>query len=68
MHFDNIYADHFTGNPASGRVMEKCGFLDTGRQPMQPTAGGDSQMVRVYRYSPKEQQAGGNMVSKHANS
>ena len=29
-HFENIWADHFTGNPASGRVMEKCGFSDTG--------------------------------------
>lgn len=24
--FENIWSDHFTGNPASGRVMEKCGF------------------------------------------
>ena len=29
-HFENIWAGHFTGNPASGRVMEKCGFVDTG--------------------------------------
>ena len=29
-HFENIWADHFTGNPASGKVMEKCGFSDTG--------------------------------------
>lgn len=69
MHFDNIYADHFTGNPASGRVMEKCGFVDTGRlNRCSQLLGGDSQMVRVYRYSPEEQQAGGNMVSKHTNS
>ena len=69
MHFDNIYADHFTGNPASGRVMEKCGFVDTGRlNRCSQLLGGDSQMVRVYRYSPKEQQAGGNMVCKHTNS
>lgn len=69
MHFDNIYADHFTGNPASGRVMEKCGFVDTGRlNKCSQLLGGDSQMVRVYRYSPEEQQAGGNMVSKHTNS
>lgn len=69
MHFDNIYADHFTGNPASGRVMQKCGFVDTGRlNRCSQLLGGDSQMVRVYRYSPEEQQAGGNMVSKHTNS
>ena len=69
MHFDNIYADHFTGNPASGRIMEKCGFIDTGRlNRCSQLLGGDSQMVRVYRYSPEEQQAGGNMASKHTNS
>ena len=69
MHFDNIYADHFTGNPASGRVMEKCGFVDTGRlNRCSQLLGGDSQMVRVYRYSPEKQQAGGNTVSKHTNS
>ena len=28
--FRNIWADHFAGNPASGKVMEKCGFSDTG--------------------------------------
>ena len=27
----NIWADFFVDNPASGRVMEKCGFRDTGR-------------------------------------
>lgn len=25
------WADHFVDNPASGRVMQKCGFRDTGR-------------------------------------
>jgi RimJ/RimL family protein N-acetyltransferase len=29
--FKNIWADYFVDNPASGRVMEKCGFMDTGR-------------------------------------
>ena len=68
MHFDNIYADHFTGNPASGRVMQKCGFVDTGRlNRCSQLLGGDSQMVRVYRYRPEEQQAGGDMASKHTN-
>ena len=69
MHFDNIYADHFTGNPASGRVMQKCGFVDTGRlNTCSQLLGGDSQMVRVYRYRPGEQQARGNMASKYTNS
>ena len=29
--FDTLWADCFIDNPASGRVMEKCGFRDTGR-------------------------------------
>ena len=28
--FDNLWSDFFVNNPASGRVMEKCGFRDTG--------------------------------------
>ena len=28
--FDTIWSDFFVDNPASGRVMEKCGFRDTG--------------------------------------
>lgn len=28
--FDTLWADFFVNNPASGRVMEKCGFHDTG--------------------------------------
>ena len=28
--FQTIWSDFFVDNPASGRVMEKCGFLDTG--------------------------------------
>lgn len=30
MGFNTIWADYFPENPASGRVMEKCGFRDTG--------------------------------------
>ena len=29
--FDNLWSDYFVNNPASGRVMEKCGFRDTGQ-------------------------------------
>lgn len=28
--YDTLWADYFPENPASGRVMEKCGFRDTG--------------------------------------
>ena len=30
-HFQTLWADFFVDNPASGRVMEKCGFHDTGK-------------------------------------
>ena len=29
-HFQTLWSDYFPDNPASGRVMEKCGFRDTG--------------------------------------
>ena len=50
-HFDNIWSDHFIANPASGRVMEKCGFKDTGRlNRCSHLFGGDKDMVRIMRY------------------
>ena len=50
-HFENIWADHFTGNPASGRVMEKCGFVDTGMlNKCSQLVGGDKEMVKVFKY------------------
>ena len=51
-HFENIWADHFTGNPASGRVMEKCGFVDTGMlNRCSQLVGGDKEMVKVFKYN-----------------
>ena len=51
-HFENIWADHFTGNPASGRVMEKCGFSDTGMlNQCSQLVGGDKDMVKVFKYN-----------------
>lgn len=51
-HFKNIWADHFTGNPASGRVMEKCGFSDTGMlNQCSQLVGGDKDMVKVFKYN-----------------
>ena len=29
--FETLWSDFFVDNPASGRVMEKCGFIDSGR-------------------------------------
>jgi len=49
-HFENIWSDHFIGNPASGRVMEKCGFKDTGMlNQCSNLLGGDKDMVRIYK-------------------
>ena len=40
-----------TGNPASGRVMEKCGFSDTGMlNQCSQLVGGDKDMVKVFKY------------------
>lgn len=50
-HFENIWADHFTGNPASGKVMEKCGFTDTGMlNRCSQLVGGDKDMVKIFKY------------------
>ena len=47
---NNIWADYFTKNPASGRVMQKCGFEDTGKLHQCPhLVGGDKDMIRIYK-------------------
>lgn len=41
--FSALWGDYFPENPTSGRVMQKCGFEDTGRQTLCPNleVGGD---------------------------
>ena len=34
--FTMLWGDYFPSNPASGRVMEKCGFVDTGEETICP--------------------------------
>ena len=34
--FTILWGDYFPSNPASGRVMEKCGFVDTGVETLCP--------------------------------
>lgn len=48
--FKTLYGEHFTDNPASGRVMEKCGFTDTGQRRTCPglSVGADKE-VRVLK-------------------
>lgn len=46
--FSALWGGYFPTNPASGRVMEKCGFTDTGRETLCPDleVGGD-QPVKI---------------------
>ena len=46
--FTALWGDYFPENPASGKVMEKCGFVDTGKEALCPNleVGGD-RPVRV---------------------
>ncbi|MGN1220574.1 MAG: GNAT family N-acetyltransferase [Candidatus Cryptobacteroides sp.] len=48
--FTTLYGEHFLDNPASGRVMEKCGFADTGERRTCPSllVGADKE-VRVLK-------------------
>ena len=48
--FENIWSDHFIGNPASGRVMQKCGFVDTGcLNRCSNLLGGDQDLVKIMK-------------------
>lgn len=48
--FNTLWGSYFPSNPASGRVMEKCGFVDTGKETVCPhlEVGADCP-VRVMR-------------------
>lgn len=48
--FDTLWGDFFVDNPASGRVMVKCGFEDTGRELYcEHLYGGSERLVRVLK-------------------
>ena len=48
--FRTLWSDFFVDNPASGRVMEKCGFRDTGKQNMlSHLYRGDERPVKIMR-------------------
>ena len=44
----SLISGHFIDNPASGRVMEKCGFIPTGEMVVDPDQGKDTP-IRVLR-------------------
>lgn len=46
--FTRLWGDYFPENPASGKVMEKCGFKDTGRETVCPNLEiGSDRPVRI---------------------
>ena len=48
--FTVLWGDFFPSNPASGRVMEKCGFVDTGEETLCPNLEvGSDRPVRVMK-------------------
>ena len=48
--FTVLWGSYFTSNPASGRVMEKCGFVDTGEETLCPKLEvGSDHPVKVMR-------------------
>ena len=50
--FTVLWGDFFPSNPASGRVMTKCGFIDTGREVICPNLEiGSDQPVRVLKFT-----------------
>ena len=61
--FTMLWGDYFPSNPASGRVMEKCGFVDTGKETLCPNLEvGSDRPVRVMRLESSEYRA---MLSEH---
>lgn len=55
-YFKAVWGSHFTSNPASGRVMEKCGFKDTGERVTCPKLlVGSDQEVRVLKIERQKQ-------------
>ena len=48
--FTTLWGDYFLDNPSSGRVMEKCGFVDTGKETLCASlAVGSDRPVRVMK-------------------
>lgn len=51
-HYTVLWGDFFPSNPASGRVMTKCGFIDTGREIICPNLEiGSDKPVKVLKFT-----------------
>ena len=47
---ESLWGDYFPSNPASGRVMDKCGFVDTGEETLCPNLEvGSDRPVKVMK-------------------
>lgn len=55
MGFNRLWGTHFVDNPASGRVMEKCGFTPTGSTTTLPnlTEGGEKTVSVLCLHKPR---------------
>lgn len=54
--FTTLWGSYFPSNPASGRVMEKCGFSDTGQETLCPNLEvGSDRPVRVMKLEKRQQ-------------
>lgn len=63
-HFHTIWSDYFVDNPASGRVMQKCGFVETGVETTCPSLmSGKDRTVRVTKLNRICQSCGMPMTS-----
>lgn len=48
--YSSLISSHYIDNPASGRVMEKCGFVPTGETAVDETlSSGEKHLMRVLR-------------------
>ena len=51
----SLLCGHFVDNPASGRVMEKCGFVPTGEECIDESQYmGEGRPIRIYRLELKK--------------
>lgn len=56
--FTALWGDYFPENPASGRVMEKCGFVDIGKEVLCPELEvGSDKPVKVMVYNHKSDES-----------
>lgn len=59
-----LWGSYFSSNPASGRVMQKCGFIDTGREVLCPNLEvGSDKPVKVLKLDASSPAYGGSQIA-----